>query len=233
MFKKSATISLVIILTAFVSNLYAIKGSGTVITEQRNLSLFHSVVMNCMGNIIIKDGKSGNITITADDNIMPLIKTVVDKSALTISLTKIVTEATKLEITIPMEAINSLSISGSGKIDIQKKIVQDSLNLSLAGSGNIMVDLETKFLSINLSGSGSIDVYGKTTKLEAEISGSSLLNSLQLASDETIISVSGTAIAKVTVNNRLNVNLRGGTVQYKGTPKIFLKAFFAGNLEAL
>jgi len=214
-------------------SIYPVKGSGKVITEERTVSLFHSVTFSSMGHLIIKEGPAGKIVITADDNIMPSIQTEVQKSILVININKIVTEATKIEIIITMQNINDLNVNGSGKIDVQKKIVQDSIKMKVSGSGNILADIDTKFVNAAIVGSGSIDLSGKTVKLEVDLGGSGLLNTLTLTSDEANISIGGTAVCKVLVNNTLNINLTGGTVQYKGTPKIYLKATFAGTLEAL
>jgi len=217
----------------FTVNIYPVKGSGKVITEERNVPLYHSVTFSSIGHLIIKEGAAGKIIINADDNIMPFIQTDVQKSILIININKIVTEAAKIEITITMENINDLNVNGSGKIDVQKKIVQDSIKMKVSGSGNITADIETKFVNAAIVGSGSIDLSGKTVKLEIDLGGSGLLNTLTLIADEANISIGGTAVCKVFINNVMNINLTGGTVQYKGTPKIYLKATFAGTLEAL
>lgn len=231
--KKNLLLMSLFLFLSINFDIQALKGSGKVISEERQLPLFQSIELRCMGHVIITEGKTGKINITCDDNIMPLLKTIVDKSVLIISLTKVVTVAEKLEIIIPMETVTEISVVGSGKVDIQKKLIQDSIKFFLSGSGNITSEIDTKFAIISISGNGSIDLYGKASKLETDIAGASLLNALDFITDEAIISLTGSALAKVTVNNRLEANLKGGTIQYKGSPKIYLKATFAGNLEAL
>ncbi|MBN2545540.1 MAG: DUF2807 domain-containing protein [Spirochaetes bacterium] len=224
---------LLTVMFVFLLNIYPIKGSGNVITEERTVPLFHSITFGSIGHLIIKEGTAGKIVINADDNIMPSIKTDVQKSVLIITINKIVTEAAKIEIIATIDNINELNVNGSGKIDVQKKIVQDSIKMKVTGSGNILSDVDTKFVNASILGSGSIDISGKTTKLEVDLGGSGLLNTLTLSADEANISIGGTAVCKVLVNSKMNINLTGGTVQYKGTPKINLKAAFAGSLEAL
>jgi len=234
MFKNFLTPAAVLIfLLAANINIFPIKGSGKIIKEERTLASFTGINLNCMGNIIIKEGKTGKITINADDNIIPLIKTEIIKDVLTVSLTKIVTEAGKLELEVAMENISELSVNGNGKIDVQKKIIQDSISFKVSGPGNIIADIETKIVNTVLMGSGSIDLSGKTLKTEADTGGSGVLNLLNLTSDEAVIFIGGSAVCKVFVNNKLDINLKGGKVQYKGNPKINLTAVLSGSLEAL
>lgn len=210
-----------------------LKGSGNVISEDRKVAMFHTVKFNCMGYVIIKDGTPGKITVTTDDNIMAHVSAVVDKGELKITLTKLVKEATKLQIEVYMDSINGLYVDGSGKIELQKKVLAENLKLYVSGSGNIIADIETKYVYANIVGSGSIDLYGKTIKSEVDISGSSTFNGLNLISENALIFVGGNSVCKINTEKVMEIDFKGGKVIYKGTPKIKLKASISGSLEYL
>src|SRR3990170_5909134 len=62
-----------------------VRGSGNVVTEERDVSDFHKIHLSGIGNLIITQGEEESLTIEADDNIMPLISADVSGERLTIS----------------------------------------------------------------------------------------------------------------------------------------------------
>ena len=54
--------------------LTAISGSGHVVDEPRSVSGFSAVSLSGSGRLLIEQGETESLTITADDNLLPLIK---------------------------------------------------------------------------------------------------------------------------------------------------------------
>ena len=222
--KKMFVLAIIMICINLV-NLSALKGTGNVMSEERNVSIFHSLRFDCIGNVIINEGKPGLLKVTTDANIMPLISTEVDeKGVLVIKTTKLVTEANKLEVIVTMDTIQELFVSGSGKIDVLKKINEEKVSFKVQGSGNIRTDVTSKFVYSKITGSGSIDLSGTTIKHDIDINGSGEVNALNLITEDITISVAGSGLGKVKASNMLEIELIGGNVEYSGHPKINLNA---------
>ena len=63
-----------------------IKGSGTVIIENRKLSEFHSVEVVGSIDVTITSGDNYVCNISGDDNIVPLVETIVNNYILEVSI---------------------------------------------------------------------------------------------------------------------------------------------------
>ncbi|MDD5334150.1 MAG: DUF2807 domain-containing protein, partial [Rhodoferax sp.] len=97
-------------------------GSGQVSKTQRQLSGFKGLALELPASVEIVQGDTEGVLIETDDNIAPLIETVVEDGQLKIRparrFTAFKTKTTR--ITINARTIDSISISGSGEVKAQK-----------------------------------------------------------------------------------------------------------------
>src|SRR5512134_2901644 len=59
-----------------------ITGSGRAITQQREVSGFKGIALSVPGRLEIVQGAAEGVTLTADDNLVPEIETVVERGVL-------------------------------------------------------------------------------------------------------------------------------------------------------
>ena len=125
-----------------------------------------------------------------------------------------------IRITVPVEDINGVSLSGSGDI-VGKTILQsDNFKTSISGSGDITLEVEAKSLNASMSGSGDLRLSGKATDFGVSVSGSGDIRAYDLQADFVEAQVSGSADLKVTANQMLKARVSGsGDITYKGNPK--------------
>src|SRR5215218_10670529 len=96
----------------------ALRGSGNVKTESRNVSGFQQVELDGQGTLTITQGDNEALTVEAEDNILPRIKTTVANNRLTISFDR--QGLTAIEPTRPinyaltLKDLSALDLSGSG-----------------------------------------------------------------------------------------------------------------------
>src|SRR4051794_15454674 len=95
------------------------RGSGNVITQKRDVSGFSSVVLAGVGDLAITQGDAEGLTISAEDNLLPLIKTEVKNNILTIGLNDGVVSGgllpTKpIQYNLQVKALDSIQLSGAG-----------------------------------------------------------------------------------------------------------------------
>ena len=90
---KSPAIILVILTMIFLLTScdiigQSLKGSGVIVTEDRDVSGFNQVDVSVPVNLLIEQGEGESFEITGDDNILPRIKTEVAGGMLKIFFNK-------------------------------------------------------------------------------------------------------------------------------------------------
>lgn len=176
-----------------------IKGDGVIKTEDRPLSEFSKVVVSGGYQIKWSKGKAG-LNISTDQNLLPLIKTVVSGNTLKIN---------SQDDLAPTKSITIL-LSSSSLADVQ-------LN---GGNGFKASQLSGPELKLESTGASDITVDGSVTKLEAHLIGASRLNAKSLQTQTATLSLVGASHADVAVSDTLKVSVTGaGSLSYSGNPK--------------
>ncbi len=206
---KKALVILALISVTFVlaqkSNGKSIVGNGKMVDIKRNTAEYEKIELNGSFDIDLVIGKEGNLIIHADENLVDIIETTVVKNTLSLDFKKgsyknIQTKG-KIVITIPVESINKITLSGSGDIVAKDNINLDNLELKLKGSGDINFKGKVNDLIVNLSGSGEIDCKNYVAQ-------------------NTIVNLTGSGDIKVNCSEKLVAKLNGsGDIKYKGKPK--------------
>lgn len=193
-----------------------ITGSGKMITEIREVSGFNGVDLAAVGKLYITQGAKEGLTITGDDNIVPLIKTEVRAGVLVI------------EFTTPNISLNDLR-----GITYNLTVV-NLTSLVVSGAGDISVDdLKAENLSVLVSGAGNIEVAGKVSTQEIKVSGAGNYNAADLMSGSVKVTISGAGNATVWAQTTLDVTISGlGRVSYYGEPVVTKSISGAGSIEA-
>jgi hypothetical protein len=175
-----------------------IKGDGVIKTENRSISGFSKIVVAGDYQIEWFSGKPA-LNISADQNLLPLIKTVVSGDTLQIDSKADLAPAKSIVIILSGASLAVVQLGG----DIRFKAHQisgDDLKLESAGKSNISVD-------------------GSVAKLEANLTGASRLNAKSLRTQTATLSLLGASDADITVTGVLKVSITGaGSLTYSGNP---------------
>lgn len=219
---------LLVILLAFTSlhtlaqRWETIKGNGQVKKEDRSVSAFTSLASEGSMNVQITYGSSENITIEADENLLPYIETSVAGNKLTIKTKKNVNikSAKTMTVYVSMKEINSLQLSGSGDIKGSGAFTGNGkTDISLSGSGNLTLEFSKfKDLGLSVSGSGNMTLKGDAANsIDAKINGSGNIDCMNVSSKDVDAKLSGSGNIKVYANNSIDAKISGsGNVYYKG-----------------
>jgi hypothetical protein len=180
-----------------------IKGSGTIITEERTVSSFSSVQVNLAADLTLIQGDQEGLTIAADDNLMPSIRSIVQNGKLVI------------------ESRNNTSMSPSRTIQLTltfKTLTAVDVN----GTSSVMADgLDLNALAIDFKGTGSTRMTGRVVTQTITIEGMAFVNNFDLDSTKVSVDIAGTGTVDVKASNSLDVHVAGqGTIRYLGSPSI-------------
>jgi len=201
----------------------SITGSGNVITENRSVSNFDRVEFSIPGNLSIQQGSSESLSITADDNILPLLLTNVSGGKLTIRYKSgyNVRTTRPLEFTLMVKDLKEISVSSSGSVSVQS-LDTGNLSLTLSSSGSIKInELQANNITARISSSGDISLQGNADQLNLRISSSGKFQAADLQINGADVGISSSGDATLWVMENLKVNISSsGDVYYYGSPSV-------------
>ena len=213
-----------------------ISGSGNIKTEARAVTGFNGISLSIPAKAEIIQGASEGISIETDDNILPLIETVIEEGKLKIRFKeRNMSVSTKtLRMTINVKSIESLAVAGAGDLQAAKLQVT-TLKTSIAGSGDVRIaNLDADTLIVSIAGSGDFSAGGKSNTLEAKIAGSGDIKTEKLATNNVKVSIAGSGDAKVWAKDTLKISVAGsGDVAYYGDAKVTQSVAGSGSVRRL
>ena len=203
-----------------------LEGSGNVIRETRQVSGINRVSLSGFGHVEITQGESESLTVSTDDNIMPLIKTDVRGNTLVLEFTnegkrRNIDPSDGINYTLVVKDLERIDVSGAGDIHVGP-LEAETLKVDLSGAGNLEFDsVRADELVIDVSGAGSIIIAGQVKGQEINHSGVGTYHAAELESDTAIVNISGAGSATIWVKEILDVNVSGlGNIIYYGTPRV-------------
>ncbi|WP_047244798.1 head GIN domain-containing protein [Maribacter thermophilus] len=238
--KKVTTLLFVFTITVSCAGQWgkSIKGNGEKVTIDRSTEDYDAIAVSGFFDVDLVDGNEGNITLEGESNLLEYIITEVKDDKLVIKTKKGVNLKPSnwnngIRITVPIESVDAIALSGSGDIVGKTTIKGNSLKTAMSGSGDITLKVDTQYLSASMSGSGDITLSGNTEDFEATISGSGDIKAFDLEADNVNATVSGSADIKVTANKTLKARVSGsGDITYRGNPsKLDTKTSGSGDIS--
>ena len=224
--KKSVLVALVLCTTLGLQAQWGkkIKGNGNFTTVERSVGEYDHVAMAGWFDMDIVAGKEGKITLEGESNLLEYIKTEVKDGKLVVKVKKGVNLKPSdwnkgIQITVPVQEIGGVTMSGSGDIVGRTTLKTDDFSTTMSGSGDITLDVDADEVKATLAGSGDINLSGNTKDFSATISGSGDIKAYDLKAAYVTAQVSGSADIRVYASEKLTARVSGsGDVRYKGNP---------------
>ncbi|MFA5107282.1 MAG: head GIN domain-containing protein [Patescibacteria group bacterium] len=252
-----ATIIIVLAVLAAGAYYYG-RGSGKVITENRDVTTFSKISLKGIGNLKISQGETESLRIEAEDNLMKKIETEVRGDTLHIGFKLAwpfwsVWPTKDVNFYVTVKNLSDVSVNGSGKIDFATLALQDvdlrvsgsgtitgttltgrDVNIDISGSGKVRLGLNVEKIVSHISGSGDFSLNGTATDQEISISGSGKYLAKDLVSQNVKVDISGSGKSEVNAQKSLTVKISGsGSVSYFGQPVIDQSISGSGKIERL
>lgn len=213
----------IILLSACHKKPFGVKGKGNTVNEIRSVSDFQKIKLSIDAELNYITDSAYFLEIHAQQNVINQIKTQIEYGELVIKSETFFYKHDPIKITVHAPKINSLCVSGSGKIICPDSLLNSDLKLIISGSGRIEASkIKTTLLNVQISGSGEVYLNGGyVSDLEYSISGSGKIDSEYLLSNHAKVLVSGSGNVILQVVQQLSVSISGsGTVKYHGNPQI-------------
>lgn len=200
-----------------------VRGSGVRVEKVRSLAAFSQLRIDGPFDVKLSQAGSDQATVVADDNIEPLIETVVEGDALVVRMRRDAGFTTRSVpvVRVGARALQSIAIHGSGDLGVDS-FKADSLGLNIDGSGDAHFGLvELKELNVSIGGSGDVRLAGRAEQQNWRISGSGDVDARALAGRAAKASLSGSGDVDLGVTEQLDVQLSGsGDLSYAGRPQL-------------
>jgi hypothetical protein len=191
-----------------------IKGSGTLKTETRTVEPFTTIRFSRIGgNLEIERTGTAGLTVTAEDNVLPLLTSEVKDGTLTLSIAK--------------------GKGFSGKQPTYKITVGDLREVDVAGSGRLdATKLQGAALTVSMSGSGTGKLAGQVDDLRLTVTGSGSCNAGDLQAKRAKATVTGSGDLTVNASDELDAEVSGsGSIRYVGSPKLKSDVSGSGSIK--
>lgn len=210
----------------------AIEGNGISRTENRYTVDFKEV--SCSGNfeVTILYGQDFDISVEAESNLLPYIKTKVSGNRLEIGVRglRILDNSLPMVVHIVMPDLTGVAVSGSGKVETGL-FHSGNFDVGVSGSGKVTTMIETEKITISVSGSGKVTAEGEAQDAVMTVSGSGEIYSYNMPVRNCRATVSGSG--KIYVNPYLTLDAvisGSGSVYYISDPHVTVRLSGSGKV---
>lgn len=193
----------------------SVAGSGRSATESRSLAEFQALALSGSMDLVLRQGAVQSVQVQADDNLLPLLETVVESTGNGATLLvrwkkgQSLHTRSKVLVTVVVPKLSAVAASGSGDIRVEA-FNTPALKLSLSGSGDARLQgLTTEELGLSISGSSDVVASGSATRLKISIAGSGDVRMADLKSDEVTVNIAGSGDVSYTGNAAVKSRVAG------------------------
>jgi hypothetical protein len=217
------------------------------VTERRNARNFHRVCLrvdNVENHLVIRQGETESLTLTADPETLSQITTVVRDGTLHIRLAggilnilrhglRTSLTRARVEYRLTVKQLTCLEIAGLAHVDASS-IQTDRLQMTFRGAGAIRIgSLTAGQLDVDLHGTARMDLAGNVDVQTVEVR-LGTYSAARLKSQRAEVTLQGMARAIVWAAESLEATIRGpGSVQYVGSPRVRKQVSPLGSVTAL
>ena len=193
-------------------------------TEKRNVGTYDGIHVAGSYEVKLVSGSEGTIELKGDPDDLDKIETEVRKGTLLIKQQEKSWfgnwDSGTVYITIPVEKINKVILSGSGEIHSKVPLEGDHFKTILSGSGEISLNLEVTAVNGTVTGSGEITLIGKANKVNFTVTGSGDMDAGDIKVDTGEAKITGSGDIIMNTSENLNASITGsGDIICKGKPE--------------
>ena len=207
--------------TAFINTTTA----SYAFAEERSVSGFTGIASGGSFKVHVQFGAKESLRLEGNPEVLREIETVVENRVLKIrtrnsSFWKNLgrnMNIGRVDIYITAIKLNSLTVSGSGDMDVNGVVRAERMQMAVSGSGSLTAAVSCESYLASVSGSGRLNVTGTTKTADINVTGSGDFRGRDLKSSTANASVSGSGSIYITADNAISARVSGsGSVRYAG-----------------
>jgi len=197
-------------------------GSGKIVTEERSVANFDSVLVRGEGTVYLTQGDETSVVVETDNNLIRKVYTEVKGRTLELRYASGLfgthlrpTQGYTYHVTVP--DLENITISGSAEV-FADGVVTERLDLDVTGSGRIdFEDLKADEANATITGSGTIALSGEVNTQRVSVTGDGIFDGRDLEGKQVKVNNKGSGKTTVWATEALDVSIEGnGEVNYYG-----------------
>ena len=214
----------------------SVAGSGKEVTVARQVGAFSVLRLDSSIDVHAHQGATPSVTVHADDNIEPLIETVIDGDKLVVRMRKGASFHTRHDVFVDVvfTSLTGAQQHGSGDLHIDK-LTAPRFESSIAGSGDLQIEnAQLGQFALSVAGSGDVMLSGTADEARFGVAGSGDINARNFTARKVSVSISGSGDAHVNATEMLEAKVAGsGDITYSGHPHdVSRRVSGSGSVEA-
>jgi hypothetical protein len=198
-------------------------GSGVLALERRPAAGVQRVIFSTVGTLRIERGSDQTLTLQADDNILPLLRSEVSGTTLHLWTEPGVSLRPRLPILLhlALPRLDGVELAGAGTVEASG-FSGSILQLVTSGAGNMRIEgIDFSRLDVSMVGAGDIQATGTATEVHVAIAGVGSFLGRELACLRAFVAIPGHGTVTLRVRDRLMVDISGsGSVRFYGNPTV-------------
>ncbi len=199
----------------------AIKGSGFVISENRAVSSFSSIVSSNSIDVELINSTEQKVVVSADDNLIQKVKTEVSAGGVLQVKYASNTNIMNAHVVVKVYTPKFVALSASSSSSITSKAIFSGLSnvtIEASSSADIDVKIEANSVLADASSSGSVKIEGNATTLEANGESSGSIEASKLIATDVKANASSSGDVEVCYTSSLYAAASSsGSIKYKGS----------------
>jgi hypothetical protein len=178
-----------------------VQGDGVAKSETREIPAFDSIEVDGTVKLDFATGPLDKLSITGDENLLPLISTTVTGTKLVVHETKAVHSKTPLVVSVHSPTLTRIDAAGI--------------------SGVIATGLHGASFTYTSSGVSNAELTGQVDSLEVQAGGTGEVHAAGLTAKQAHVAISGAGTVEVNATDKLKADVSGvGSVKYRGSPTV-------------
>lgn len=207
-----------------------IKGNGVEKTEQRKIGEnFDKLEVSRGLDVIVIQGKTTKVEVTADENLMEYIKTSIKNGTLEITTTESINSQNDILIHVTLPELQEINSSSGSTISTQNSVTGTNLIAKATSGSELDLNLEIENIQAQSSSGSSIKLTGKALSVTYKASSGSEINAFQLITNEATVQASSGSSIDAYASQLLDAKVSSGaSINYQGKPKSVKKTKSSG-----
>jgi hypothetical protein len=211
--------------STFVAAPSSVAGSGRSKEEARTLDSFHAVDAGGIieVNVLVDSSARPSLRIKGDDNVVPMIESVIRDGTLTFRVKKNSTVSPKVPLVAEVISVelDGVEASGAARVNVKGLVKNQRFTASASGSAQISVEsIESTDAAVSASGAARVSVSGSTASLKVDASGASQIQAQALQVDTADVSIKGASSASLRVSKSIETILSDASqLELHGNPQ--------------
>src|SRR5215472_17715745 len=161
-----------VVLAKLAAIALAVEGSGNIKEESRNVGDFSSVSVQQGVSANISVGSKRSVTVSADDNLLPLVRTDVDNGRLIIGLSQgNIRSSGTIRVNVTTPELKAVAASGGSAVSVEGT-TGSTFDVEGSGGGVLTVNkAKADQIKASASGGARVTLSGAANELKVHMSG--------------------------------------------------------------